>query len=161
MIKVSVVVPVKNDIRIFDLIRALEKQTFKDFEVLIADDSKEKLFNEKTNLDLKYFHTKSMTIADKFNFLSKRAKANNIAVTESDCIPSEKWLEELVSEYENDETIVVGAQVTSENINYGNLLIPKKAFKIPHDNSMKIADDTDWFLRLSERGFVFKRVYNV
>jgi len=158
MVKVSIIVPVKDDKRISNLIRALERQTFKNFEVLIADDSKERLFNEKTKLDLKYFHKIPMSIADKFHFLGKKAKADIIAVTESDCVPSERWLEELLSEYENDKTIVVGAQVTSENINYGNLLIPKKAFKISHDNILKIADDTDWFLTLTEKGFVLKSI---
>jgi glycosyltransferase involved in cell wall biosynthesis len=111
MVSVSVIVPVKNDKRLFDLIKALEKQTFKDFEVLIADDSDEKLLNEKDikniKLNLKYFHTKPSTISDKMMFLVKKAKADKITITESDYIPSERWLEDLLSEYEDKKLLLL------------------------------------------------------
>jgi glycosyltransferase involved in cell wall biosynthesis len=157
MIKVSIIIPVKNDKRIFDLISRLEKQSFKDFEVLIQDASDEKL-NIKTNLNLRHFYIKNMSISDAFHLLAKKAKSKLIVITESDCLPSERWLEELLSEYENDKTIVVGAQAQPKILGYGNILIPKKAFKVPHDRSLKIADDTDWYLTLEERGFRFKYI---
>ncbi|MCS7134989.1 MAG: glycosyltransferase family 2 protein, partial [Candidatus Aenigmarchaeota archaeon] len=89
MVKVSVIVPVKDDKRLIDLIKALEKQTFKDFEVLIADDSEKRIFNGKTTLNLKYFHVKPMKIAEKLHFLAEKSNSNLIAITESDCVPSE------------------------------------------------------------------------
>lgn len=157
MVKVSVIVPVKNDKRIFDLISRLEKQSFKDFEVLIQDASDKKL-NIKTKLDLRHFYIKNMTISDAFHLLAKKAKSKLIVITESDCLPSKRWLEELVSEYEDDKTIIVGAQAKPKTLGYGNILVPKKAFKIPHDRSLKIADDTDWYLTLENRGFRFKYI---
>ncbi len=158
MTKVSVLVPVKNDKRIIDLIHALEKQTFKDFEVLIADDSEKRLFYRKTKLNLRYFHTEPMSIAEKFDFLVKEANGKMITITESDCAPSENWLKELVSEYEDDRTIIVGTQRLPGRVNYGNLLLPKSAFEIKHDTNLKIADDTDWFITLGEMGFKFKEI---
>ncbi|MBU5687918.1 MAG: glycosyltransferase family A protein [Candidatus Aenigmatarchaeota archaeon] len=162
MPKVSVIVPVKNDKRLIDLIKALEKQTFKDFEVLIADDSEKKIFNEKTSLNLRYFHTKPMKITEKLHFLAKKANSNIIAVTESDCIPSETWLEDLLSEYKDDKTIIVGVQQILSPYNvvlsYGSLLIPKNAFKIQHDAKLSIADDTDWFFTLEENGYSFFQI---
>ncbi|MEM5777292.1 MAG: glycosyltransferase family A protein [Candidatus Aenigmatarchaeota archaeon] len=162
MPKVSVIVPVKNDKRLLDLIKALEKQTFKDFEVLIADDSEKRIFNGKTSLNMKYFRTKPMKVGKKIEFLAKKAASDLIAVTESDCLPSEKWLEELVSEYEDNKTIIVGVQnLLSPYVNvysFGSLLIPKKAFDISFDSTIKRGEDTDWFFSLQKKGFKFKQI---
>lgn len=162
MAKISVIIPVKDDKRLLDTIKALEKQTFKDFEVLVADCSKTRIFTGKTTLQMKYFHTKPMSIAEAMTFLSKKAESDLIAITESDCIPNERWLEDLYSEYEDDKTIIVGVQqlISPHNriFSYGSLLLPKRAFKIPHDNRLTIADDTDWFFTLEEKGFIFKQI---
>jgi GT2 family glycosyltransferase len=162
MPKVSVIVTVKDDKRLIDLIRALEKQTFKDFELLVADSSEKRIFNETTTLELKYFHTKSMTIAESLMFLAKRAKAEIIAITESDCVPNERWLEDLVSEYEDEKTIIVGTQdIVSprvEIISFASILVPKNAFKIKMNKNLKVGEDTDWFMSLKENGFKFKKI---
>lgn len=162
MPKASVIVTVKNDKRIFDLIKALEKQTFKDFEVLIADSSEKMLFDGKTSLNMKYFHTKPMTIADSLMFLAKKASSNIIAITESDCVPNERWLEDLINEYEDDKTIIVGSQdIVSphvEVVSFGSLLLPKNVFKIKMNKRLKVAEDTDWFMTLKEKGYKFKKV---
>lgn len=160
MVKVSVIVPVKDDKRIVNLIHALEKQTFKDFEVLIGDASEKKLLDKKfkTSLKLRYFQKKSSTIAERLHLMARKAKAKLVAMTESDCIPSKKWLEELVSEYEDNKTIIVGTQNIVGTLNYGNLLIPAEAFKVPHDKKLTYGDDIDWFLSLEEKGFRFKNI---
>jgi len=162
MPKVSVIVTVKNDKRLIDLIRALEKQTFKDFELLIADSSEKRIFNESTTLDLKYFHTKPMTIAESLMFLAKKANSEIIAITESDCVPNERWLEDLVSQYEDKKTIIVGSQdIVSprvEIISFASLLVPKTAFKIKMNKNLKVGEDTEWFMSLKEKGFKFKKI---
>jgi len=162
MPKVSVIVTVKDDKRLIDLIKALEKQTFKDFELLVADSSEKRIFNETTTLDLKYFHTKPMTIAESLMFLAKRAKAEIIAITESDCIPNERWLEDLVSEYEDEKTIIVGTQdIVSprvEIISFASILVHKNAFKIKMNKHLNVGEDTDWFMSLKENGFKFKKI---
>ena len=160
MPKVSVIVSAKDDKRLLRLIRRLEKQTFQDFEVLILDASKERIFNEDTSLNLRYFHIRDLSIADSIAFLAKKAKAELVAITETDCVQSKRWLEELVSEYENETTIIVGAQVTMlhPSIDFGNLLVPKRAFNIPVDRSLRLAEDTDWFFSLRESGFLFKHI---
>ena len=162
MPKVSVIVTVKNDKRLVDLVKALERQTFKDFELLIADSSEKRIFDGRTSLDLKYFHTKPMSIAESLMFLATKAKSEMIAITESDCIPTERWLEDLVSEYEDKKTVIVGAQeIVSprvEVISFASLLVPKAAFKIKMDKNLKLAEDTDWFMSLKEKGFKFKKI---
>lgn len=160
--KISVIVPVKDDKRLIDLIKALESQTFKDFEVLIADSSKERIFKGETKLNMKYYHTKPMKISEAMSFLSKKVTSDIIAITESDCIPNEHWLEDLYSEYTDDKTVIVGAQnITSphaEIISFGSLLVPKKAFSVKFDKNLKLAEDTDWFFSLKEKGFKFKHI---
>ncbi|MBU5689723.1 MAG: glycosyltransferase family A protein [Candidatus Aenigmatarchaeota archaeon] len=162
MPKVSVIVPVKDDRRLIDLIKALENQTFKDFEVLIADSSKERIFKGETTLNMKYYHTKPMKISEAMTFLSKKATSEIIAITESDCAPNEHWLEDLYSEYVDSKTIIVGAQNIvsphAEIISFGSLLLPKKAFSVKFDKNLKLAEDTDWFFSLKERGFKFKQI---
>lgn len=162
MVKVSVIVPVKDDKRIVNLIEALEKQTFKDFEVLIADSSKKRIFKGKTTLNMKYYHTRPMKIAEAMIFLSKKVSSDIIAITESDCVPNERWLEDLYSEYENEKTIIVGAQNIvsphAEIVSFGSLLLNKKVFKVKFDKSLKVAEDTDWFFSLKEKGFKFKHI---
>jgi len=162
MPKVSVIVTVKNDKRLLNLIDALEKQTFKDFELLIADSSEERIFKGETKLNMKYFHTKPMTIADSLMFLAKKASSNIIAITESDCVPNERWLEDLINQYEDKKTIVVGSQdIVSprvEVISFASLLLPKEAFKVKMEKQLKVAEDTDWFMSLKEKGFKFKKI---
>lgn len=156
------IVPVKDDKRLIDLIKALEKQTFKDFEVLIADSSKERIFKGMTKLKMKYFHTKPLTIAESLMYLAKKASANIIAITESDCVPNEKWLEDLVSEYEDENTIIVGSQdIISpyvEVISFASLLVPKEAFKVKMSKRLRVGEDTDWFMTLKTKGFKFKKI---
>jgi GT2 family glycosyltransferase len=41
---------------------------------------------------------------------------------------------------------------------FGSLLVPKEAFRIPFDKTIKRGEDTDWFLSLKERGFKFKQI---
>ncbi len=166
MPKVSVIVPLKNDKRVFDLLSALEKQTFKDFEVLIADDSDEKIikddFIKKLKLNIRYFYVKSSKVSEKIIFLSRKAKADIIAITESDCIPSERWLEDLISEYEDERTIVLGVQNLLSPyftiFSFGSVLVPKRAFSIAFDKTIKRGEDTDWYYSLLEKGYRFKQI---
>jgi len=161
MTKVSVIVPLKNDRRIMDLIKALENQTMKDFELIIGDSSDQKM-DIKSNLSVRHLYSPNTTIAERLNEMVKHSSSDLIAITESDCIPGPTWLEDLVSEYVDDNTIVLGAQVelyVPDYFSYGNTLVPKGLFDIPHDSSLSLADDTDWFFQLQEKGVKVKRIF--
>lgn len=161
MPKISVIVPLKNDKRIFDLIKALENQTMKDFELIIGDGSDQKM-GINTTITLKHLYSPNTTIAERLNEMAKHSSSDMIAITESDCIPGPTWLEDLLSEYVDDNTIVMGAQVelyVSDYFSYGNTLVPKKLFSIPHDSSLTLADDTEWFYQLQKQGVRAKRIF--
>ena len=77
MPEVSVITIAKNDSELFNLKKALRKQTFKDFE---------------------FVYSTKKGIPQAMNDAIERARGKIIVVTESDALPlTNKWLEEMVN----------------------------------------------------------------
>ena len=111
--KASVIIPAYNaESTIGECLKALEKQSFKDFEVIVVDDGSKDRTGEaaKGFKGVKVFSQKNAGPAKARNLGAKNAKGEIIIFTDSDCIPERKWVEEMLKPMEDSE--VVGVQGT-------------------------------------------------
>lgn len=78
--------------------------------------------------------------------------------TETDCVPTESWLEELVSEVE-EEKIVRGLEVIPSPISMANIAITRKTLgKHRFDRTFYPGEDTELFSRLMMHGIAVKQL---
>ena len=153
--EVSILVPARNDRTMDRLLRSLEKQTFKNFEVLIADDSDIPLKIERGKLSVRHFHTGRMTVSEKFNYMSKAARADRVLLTETGVVMPEDWLETMLSEYE-EGMLLRAPQVAFPQdaaVNITSIMLPRKVMReVKHDTNLTFADDVDWMMALDMAG---------
>lgn len=112
----SVVVPVYNDqVRLQECLKSLKSQTFKGFyEVLVVDNGSDQDIKSVTD----QFPEIIYLTEDKPGSYAARNKGidyttgNYIAFTDSDCIPSEDWLENALNFFEqNEECTALGGEI--------------------------------------------------
>ena len=111
--KASVIIPAYNaENTIGECLKALEKQSFKDFEVIVVDDgSKDRTANVvKSFKGVKVFSQKNAGPAKARNLGAKNAKGEIIIFTDSDCVPEKKWLEETLKPMKDPK--IAGVQGT-------------------------------------------------
>ncbi|MFH1321178.1 MAG: glycosyltransferase [Bacteroidota bacterium] len=101
MIEFSLIIPVYNrPDEVKELLESLSIQTFKDFEVIIAEDGSDKkcdtIVNSYINrLNIKYFFKKNSGPGLTRNYGSDRADGNYFLFFDSDCIIPEDYMEKL------------------------------------------------------------------
>ncbi len=131
---ISVIVPVRNSEKtIGDLLEALKKQTVREFEVILVDDGSTdgtvKVAEEfGKGLDLRIVKQKPKGPAAARNLGVEKARGEIVVFTDSDCVPDERWLEEMVKPFE-DET-VVGVQGTYRTLNRESLIARFEGYEI-------------------------------
>lgn len=104
MVKISVIIPMYNSEKtIIQTLGGLEDQTRKDFEVIIVDDgstdNSPKLvteFKNQSELSIKLIHQKNSGPAKARNLGVKHSEGDIIIFLDSDCIPPENWIEEMI-----------------------------------------------------------------
>ncbi len=121
---VSVIIPCYNSRKmILETLKALEKQkTDFDFEIIICDDGSKdgtpdlvKEFLKKSKLKIRIFENEHHGPAWQRNFGAKNAKGEIVVFTDSDCVPEENWLTEMVKPILNGKA--VGVQGTYNTLN--------------------------------------------
>ncbi|MEM4620921.1 MAG: glycosyltransferase, partial [Desulfurococcaceae archaeon] len=118
--------------------KALEMQTFKDFEFITS--------------------TKG-SIPEAWNDALSRAKGEIIVFIESDAFPlNERWLEEIAANFRKG-AVLKGLEINPTSLNLCNLVCDAEIFKkVRFDESFKCTEDTELFARLRkmrvEVGFV-------
>jgi len=150
MIKTSVIAAFYNNIKYLKLVLAgFERQTKKDFELIIADDgSQEEVVKEIESIASNYsFLIKHTWHPDKgfrknkiLNQAILTSESDYLIFIDSDCVPHSKFIEEHLNERENN-TVLTGRrvnlsqkitnQLTERNINNGFL----------ENHYLKIIDD--------------------
>lgn len=101
---ISVIVPMYNSKKtILQTLQGLEDQTRKDFEVIIVDDGSTdnssqliSKFNNQSELTINTIHQKNSGPARARNLGVKHSKGDIIIFLDSDCIPPNNWVEEMV-----------------------------------------------------------------
>lgn len=120
---ISVVIPTYNEADyVGDLLRSLKKQTYKNYEIIVVDSYS----NDGTLQILKRYNSriviaKKKNVASAYNHGIRVAKGEIIALIDADYILSKKLLENVVKEFEKDESLVC----IEPTINMRNKDIPK------------------------------------
>lgn len=177
---ISIIIIVKNDIRIETLLNKLnEVKKPGKYEVIVVDASQGKLnyIRDKFHSISWYDYVnenKSRTYAEQRNLGISKAKGNIIVFIDADCIPEEFWLVNLTKPiFEGHEDIVSGACKPISNSHvykeeqYGayrdecetmNIAISRKVIKSVgfFDEHLEGCEDSDFCLRARARGFKIK-----
>ncbi len=106
-IKFSIIIPVYNrPDEIKELFDSLEKQTFKDFEVVVVEDGSkiksEEIIKKYKNLNVKYFFKENEGPSIARNFAMKNATGNYFLFFDSDCILQKDTLFTINKELKRD-----------------------------------------------------------
>lgn len=111
------------------VLAALQRQTVRDFEVLLVLDSG---VSEETRAELRrrYPHVRLVPDAAPNYFAEKNAGAvaargEIVALLDGDCVPDEKWLETLVA------PLAAGADVVSGRTRYAGGSLAARTFSVP------------------------------
>ncbi len=144
---ISVIIPTLNRYQYLkDVFRDLEKQTYKNFEVIVVDqtDGYKEEFYKGWNLDLKHWFQEEKALWRARNEAIKSAKGELILLYDDDSLVEPDWIEEHLkcmdyfkADLSSGVSIsVVGAEVPknynyfkwSDQLDTGNVLIKKKVF---------------------------------
>ncbi|RLJ01788.1 MAG: hypothetical protein DRP08_05145, partial [Candidatus Aenigmatarchaeota archaeon] len=132
MPKVSIISIAKDDREFERLRKALDKQTFRDFEFITS--------------------TKG-SIPEAWNDAISRARGEILVFIESDAFPlNDRWLEEIVENFEKG-TVLKGLEINPTSLNLCNLVCDAFILKkVQFDKSFKVCEDTELFARLRKMG---------
>jgi glycosyltransferase involved in cell wall biosynthesis len=145
---ISVVIPTLNRYEYLkDVLKDLENQSYKNFEVIIVDqtDNFKKEFYEGWNLNLKFWFQKEKALWKARNEAIKSAKGEYVLLYDDDSLVEEDWIYEhlkCLDFYKADissgvSVSVAGAEVPkhysyfrwSDQLDTGNVLLSKEIFK--------------------------------
>jgi glycosyltransferase involved in cell wall biosynthesis len=132
MPKVSIISIAKKDSDLDRLRKALEEQTFRDFEFITS--------------------TKG-SIPEAWNDAISRARGEIFVFIEADAFPlSNNWLEEIVK-HARKNAVLKGLEINPTSLNLCNLVCDAYIFKnVRLDESFKVCEDTELFARLRKMG---------
>jgi glycosyltransferase involved in cell wall biosynthesis len=111
-VKVSVVIPTYNrPDMLITLLKSLENQTFKNFEVVVVVDGDDKTANIVKNykkncpypLEVEVIPNSGCSVAR--NRGISLAKSNIVAFTDDDCVPDNDWLKKGIMYFENSNVV--------------------------------------------------------
>lgn len=160
--EISVLVPIREDKRMYTLLDRLAKQKYKKFILIIANDSKEPYLKEKDfpkGINYIYYHSPNPKYStfEKLNFLIDKVKTPYLAITESDCEPSENWLEELMPLVKKEKCVIKGCEARPIRWCTANLVMPSEiAKKEKFDTNIPIVGDYEWGMNIEKKGYKFK-----
>lgn len=123
MKKVSVVIPTYNrESTLIKCLKALNRQTVKDFEVLIVDDNstdrtllRVKLFQENASFSIRILKNGTHSISIGRNIGINNSKSKYIAFIDDDAYAHNTWIEKIIERFEKDKTIfLIGGKFNPE-----------------------------------------------
>jgi hypothetical protein len=158
----SVLVPIRRDNRVYDLLEGLSKQKYKNFVLLIANDSIEPAIKKEEfpkNLNYIYYHTpeEKYSTFDKLNFLGEQVNTPLTAITESDCIPHPNWLSELVPIAKKEKALIKGCEIRPTHWGSANLIFQSEIIKnVKWDIDADIFGDYEWGFSVKKHGYPVK-----
>lgn len=87
-------------------LKYLLKSSYKDFEVLVADQSREDDINKNLKNIIKIFKLPPFGVSKAKNFLIKKAKGEIVAFTDDDCIITKDWLANIKNELDKHKEVI-------------------------------------------------------
>lgn len=111
--KVTVIIPTKEaEDKIEKCLEAIFKQTVAPYEIIVVDGhSKDSTVAKAKKFNVKIVYEEYKTVGGARKMGVESAKGQYVAFTDSDCIPKKDWLENLLSEFDEDIVGVGGATV--------------------------------------------------
>lgn len=155
----SVLLFLRQDARVFKLLESLGKQEYKDFIVLIANDSKTPYLQDKdipNNLSYIYYHSDEEKYSpyDKINFLADKIETKFAALTESDCEPGPRWLADLLPLARKSKNVIKGCEARPIGCCTANLVFPAEIIKkVKFDKDIPLIADYEWGMALEKAGY--------
>lgn len=162
----SVLLPIREDKKIHKFLSCLARQRYKDFILLIANDSRKPYLKDEDfpkNLDYVYYHSQEEKYStfDKLNFLAEKTKTKYSAITESDCEPSPDWLSDLIPIVKEKNIVVKGCEARPIGCCTANLVFPSSILKkIRFDVNIPIVGDFEWGMNLEKHGHPVHMINN-
>lgn len=145
---VSVIIPTLNRYEYLkDVFKDLEKQTYKNFEVIVVDqtDNFQEAFYKGWNLDLKYWYQEEKALWKARNEAIQAAKGEYVLLYDDDSLVENDWIEQHLKtlDYFNADLSsgvsisIVGAEIPvhysyfrwSDQLDTGNVLLKKDVFR--------------------------------
>ncbi|MFZ3077894.1 MAG: glycosyltransferase [Candidatus Aenigmatarchaeota archaeon] len=132
---ISVIIPCYNaESTILRTLEALDRQTVKGFEVILADDgsndgtvSTARSFKPK-NFKLAVLAEKHAGPAAQRNRGAEKAKGGILLFTDSDCVPDKDWVEEMIKPFSDKN--IVGVSGTYRTLNNDKLIARFEGYEI-------------------------------
>jgi hypothetical protein len=155
--QLCVLVPVRNDRRLFKLLEGLGTQARADVHVYILNDLKpEPLITQLTPplRGVVLYSRRDLTIAQKVNALMSQAQGEWLVLIESDTVPHENWLSEILALAQKADPHAVhqGGEIFAKLPNMNNILFRKDLGVPAFDDTMHWAQDTAWFIACGKAG---------
>src|SRR5574344_907932 len=110
----SIIIPVYNrPDEVAELLSSLQRQRFKDFEVLVVEDGSERTCREvveavEGTLQVRYFMKSNSGPGPTRNYGAERAEGEYLIILDSDCVLPEGYLEAVEAELKNAEADAFG-----------------------------------------------------
>lgn len=125
MTKVSVVIPTRNEEKVFDAIRSVQDQNYKDYEIIVVDGSdgahQESLEQFCKDKEVKYLRESDFDRPSCLNAARnigvEKAEGNIIALLDGDCQAEGDWLINLLDYFENHDIVESNVKYVSEGKN--------------------------------------------
>ncbi|MBR9705316.1 glycosyltransferase family 2 protein [Candidatus Pacearchaeota archaeon] len=158
----SVLLPIRQDKRMFNFLKGISKQKYSDFVLLIANDSNEpylKLEDFPKNLNFIFYHTPNERYStfQKLNFLASVVKTPISAITESDCVPSENWLSDLVPIAKKEKSLIKGCEIRPLGWGSANLVFQSEILKkVGYDLGADLFGDYEFGYNVQRHGYPVK-----
>lgn len=133
--RISVIIPCYNaEKTILRMLEALDNQTVKDFEVILADDGSKDI-TVKTAKSFSPKNFKLIVIAEKHagpaaqrNRGAEKAKGEILLFTDSDCVPDKNWISEMAKPF--SDKAVIGVSGTYRTLNNDKLIARFEGYEI-------------------------------
>jgi len=156
--KLAILCPVRNDQRLFRLLDHLKSQARDEVHVWILNDLQPDPFITELPAPLRgviLYHARPCTIATKMNLLLDKAEGEWRAVIESDTIPDERWLADVLRIAENGErnAVHVGGEMFEKGLSLNNILFPADLDLPRFQENLHYAQDTGWFMACEHKGY--------
>lgn len=119
-LKVSVIIPVKNDFRVIRCLTSLKNQSQEAvglFEVLVIENGSSMFESVVNELGYRYFHINEGNRAKARNIGLMNTQSEIVAFTDADCICHENWINEIILSMENSFQDVAGGGGSIERYN--------------------------------------------
>ncbi|MBI3955326.1 glycosyltransferase [Candidatus Gottesmanbacteria bacterium] len=115
-VKFSIIIPFKKStVNLYECLDKIRKQSYRNFEVILLPDKKEKF----TNTKLKVIPTGQIGPAEKRDVGAEKSTGSILAFIDDDAYPDKDWLKNMVKNFADREIAAVGGPgVTPSNVSW-------------------------------------------